>query len=324
MKIQYQQIYLFVNREFGEDLSIEAGAKMKNRWIWIIAGIGAFLFCTLIFGLITLTYLLTDKNELTISAGVGLVEVKGLIIDPLETVKQLHAFGKDAKVKAVVLRIDSPGGVVGPSQEIWSAVKTLKEKKPVIVSMGSVAASGGYYIAAPATLIYANPGTITGSIGVLMKFSNIEGLMGKVGLKSFTLKTGKFKDVGSPVRTMSDEEKAMLQLVIESTHGQFVKAVAEGRKLPEERVREIADGRIFSGEQALANKLVDRLGTMQDALVEAGRLGGISGEPGVIKPPKKKSFFLDMLVEESAGKFSSMMRKEKGFSLNYELEGMEE
>jgi len=123
---------------------------------------------------------------------------------------------------------------------------------------------------------------------------------------------------------MSDQEKAMLQSVIESTHAQFVRAVAEGRKLPEAAVREIADGRIFSGEQALANKLIDRLGTMQDALAEAGRLGGISGEPGVIKPPRKKSFLLDMLVEESAGKFSSMMRKEKGFTLNYEMEGMEE
>jgi len=297
---------------------------MKNRWIWITAGIGAFLFCTLIFGIIALTYLFADKSEFAITSGVGLVEVKGIIIDPLETVKQLHDFGKDDKVKSVVLRIDSPGGVVGPSQEIWSAVKILAKKKPVIVSMGSVAASGGYYIAAPATLIYANPGTITGSIGVLMKFSNLEGLMGKVGMKSFTLKTGKFKDVGSPSRPMSDEEKTMLQSVIESTHSQFVRAVAEGRKLPEDKVREIADGRIFSGEQALANKLVDRLGTMQDALDEAGRLGGIAGEPGVIKPPKKKSFLLDMLVEESAGKFSSMMRKEKGFTLNYEMEGMEE
>lgn len=297
---------------------------MKNRWIWVLAGIGAFLFCTFLFGIIALTYLLNDKSELTISSGVGLVEVKGLIIDPLETVKQLHDFGKDDKVKSIVLRIDSPGGVVGPSQEIWSAVRKLKEKKPVIVSMGSVAASGGYYIAAPATLIYANPGTITGSIGVLMKFSNLEGLMAKVGMKSFVLKTGKFKDVGSPARSMSDEEKTMLQSVIESTHSQFIRAVAEGRTLPEAQVREIADGRIFSGEQAVTNKLVDRLGTMEDALAEAGRLGGITGEPGVIKPPKKKSFILDMLVEESAGKFSSMMHKEKGFTLNYEMEGMEE
>lgn len=297
---------------------------MKNRWLWIIIGLGAVFFCTVIFAIIALTSLLSGKSEMTLSPGIGLVEVKGLIIDPLETVKQLHDFGKDDKVKSVVVRIDSPGGVVGPSQEIWSALKRLKEKKPVVVSMGSVAASGGYYIAVPATLIYANPGTITGSIGVLMKFSNLEGLMEKVGMKAFTLKTGKFKDVGSPARAMSEAEKAMLQSVIESTHGQFVRAVAEGRKLPEAQVREIADGRIFSGEQALAIKLIDRLGTLQDAVLEAGRLGGITGEPGVIKPPKKKSFLLDMLVEESAGKFSSMMRKEKGFTLNYEMEGMEE
>ncbi len=297
---------------------------MKSRWIWIAVCVGGIFISFVVFGLLALASIFTDRSELTVSTGIGLVEVRGLIIDPLETVKQLHDFGKNDKVKAVVLRIDSPGGVVGPSQEIWSAVKKLRDKKPVIVSMGSVAASGGYYIAAPATLIYANPGTITGSIGVLMKFSNLEGLMNKVGMKSFTLKTGKFKDVGSPVRSMTAEERAMLQAVIESTHSQFIKAVAEGRRLPEERVREIADGRIFSGEQALNHKLVDRLGTMQDAVVEAGRAGGISGEPQVIKPPKKKRLLLDMLVEESAGKFGSLMRKEKGFTLNYELEGMEE
>lgn len=297
---------------------------MKNRWIWIAVCIGGVFVCMIIFGLLAITSIFTDRSELTVTQGVGLVAVKGVIIDPLETVKQFHDFEKNDKVKAVVLRIDSPGGVVGPSQEIWAAVKKLKEKKPVIVSMGSVAASGGYYIAAPATLIYANPGTITGSIGVLMKFSNLEGLMGKVGMKSFTLKTGKYKDVGSPARPMSEEEKAMLQAVIDSTHGQFIKAVAEGRKLPEEQVRAIADGRIFSGEQALQHKLIDRLGTLQDAVSEAGRAGGISGEPEVIKPPKKKPLLFDMLVEESAGKFGSLLRKEKGFSLNYELEGMEE
>jgi protease-4 len=297
---------------------------MKNRWIWIAVGIGAVFLCMIVFGLLAVASLFSDRSELTVSPGVGLVEVRGLIVDPLETVKQLNEFAKNDKVKSVVLRIDSPGGVVGPSQEIWSAVKKLKEKKPVIVSMGSVAASGGYYIAAPATLIYANPGTITGSIGVLMKFSNLEGLMNKVGMKAFTIKTGKFKDVGSPARPMTDEERAMLQAVIDSTHGQFIKAVAEGRRLPEQQVREIADGRIFSGEQALQHKLVDRLGTLQDAVAEAGKAGGISGEPTVIKAPKKKKLLLDMLVEESAGRFGSLLRKEKGFSLNYELEGMEE
>jgi len=294
---------------------------MNRKWLWLIFALVGFFILSAVFSIVAINAILGNSAELSISSGVGLVEVKGLIIDPQETVKQLHEFGKDDKVKAIVLRIDSPGGVVGPSQEICSAVKKLKSRKPVIVSMGSAAASGGYYIAVPATLIYANPGTITGSIGVLMKFSNLEGLMGKIGMKAFTLKTGKFKDVGSPARTMSEEEKAMLQSVIDSTHAQFIRAVAEGRKLPLEQVRQLADGRIFSGEQAMELKLVDRLGTMQDAVEEAARLGGISGEPHLIKPPKKKRLLLDMLVEESASRIAGLVRNEHGFSLNYELDG---
>jgi protease-4 len=297
---------------------------MKSKWVWL--GLGA---CTLVlllvaFGILAVVSLLGENRPLSVGSGIGLVEVKGLIIDPQETVKQLNDFRKDDNIKAVVLRIDSPGGVVGPSQEISEAVKRLVKKKKVVVSMGSVAASGGYYIAAPASLIYANPGTITGSIGVLMKFSNIEGLLGKVGMKSFTLKTGKYKDVGSPVRTMSAEDRAMLQGVIDSTHRQFVKAVAEGRKLPVEAVAAIADGRIFSGEQALGMKLVDRLGTMQDAVEEAGRLADIKGEPQVIRPPKKKKLLLDMLVEGSADRLGSLVRYGSGGGLRYQLEGMDE
>jgi protease-4 len=295
---------------------------MKNRWLWlglVIAGVIMILFVTSIY---VITSILGEPGRFVMGGGVGLVEVKGLIIDSQETVKQLHDFRKDENVKAVVLRIDSPGGVVGPAQEIYAEVKKLAAQKKVVVSMGSVAASGGYYIAAPATEILANPGTITGSIGVLMKFSNIEGLMGKVGMKAFTLKTGKFKDVGSPVRPMSAQEKAMLQNVIESTHGQFVRAVAEGRRLPLGDVKGLADGRIFSGEQAVALKLVDRLGTLQDAIEEAGRLSGIRGEPQVIRPPKKKKLLLDMLVEETASRVGSLARQESGFSINYELEGM--
>lgn len=261
---------------------------------------------------------LNDGESLS-GDGVGLVELKGMIVDGQETVRQLRELKKDKRVKAVVLRIDSPGGVVGPSQEIHAAVKGLAQVKKVVVSMGSVAASGGYYAAAPATVIYANPGTITGSIGVLMKFSNIEGLMDKVGLKAFTIKTGKFKDVGSPVRKMSDEDRNMLQGVIDSTHQQFIKAVAEGRKLPVEKVRAIADGRIFSGEQALAAKLVDRIGTLQDAVEEAGRLGGIKGEPELIRPPRKKTRFLTVLSERAEQHLEQFSRSDSGVSLDYRL-----
>ena len=293
---------------------------MRLKWFIIGVFITIAFIALFVGAVVAITGLLGDR-PLVAGTGVGLVEVKGMILDPQGVVKQLRDFAKAENVKAVVLRIDSPGGVVGPSQEIYAEVKKLAAKKKVVVSMGSVAASGGYYIAAPATLIYANPGTITGSIGVLMKFSNMEGLMGKIGLRAFTLKTGKFKDVGSPVRPMTDEERAMLQGVIDSTHGQFVRAVSEGRKLPLETVRGIADGRIFSGEQALALKLVDRIGTLQDAIEEAGRLGGIKGEPEVIRPPKKKRVLLDYLMGESSNGLGDLVRKERGLSLNYELDG---
>lgn len=260
-----------------------------------------------------------DDTAFPASQGVGLVEVKGMIVDSREPVRQLRYFMKKDNVKAVVLRIDSPGGVVGPSQEIYQEVKRLAAKKKVVVSMGSLAASGGYYIAAPATLIYANPGTITASIGVLIKFSNIEGLLGKVGIKSSTIKTGAFKDAGAPDRPLSAEDRAMFQAVIDSTHEQFVRAVAEGRKLPVDEVRKLADGRILSGEQAMAAKLVDRLGNLQDAVEEAGRLAGISGEPEVIMPPKKKVNYLELLAEGAEEKFNGVLnRAGRGLQVTYE------
>jgi protease IV len=295
---------------------------MKKRWLlWVALGLGGLL---LLFGVCVLvaTLLVGDRDSMMSGDGVGLVEVKGLIVDGTDTVRQLRALKKDKRVKAVVLRVDSPGGVVGPSQEISAQVKDLAREKKVVVSMGSVAASGGYYVSAPASVIYANPGTITASIGVLMKFSNLEGLMGKVGMKAFTLKTGKFKDVGSPARTMTAEERAMLQSVIDSTHSQFVRAVAEGRKLPVATVAAIADGRILSGEQALAHKLVDKLGTLQDAIDEAARLGGIKGEPQLIRPPKKHSSLMELLVEGPAGQLGLSNRGEGALSVDYRMGGI--
>jgi protease IV len=294
---------------------------MKNKWLWL--GLAAFAMMSIFFvaSIYIAGTILGEKKGFVSKEGIGLVEVKGIILDSQDTVKQLFDFKKDDNVKAVVVRIESPGGVVGPSQEIYDAVKKLTSKKKVVVSMGSVAASGGYYIASPATRIIANPGTITGSIGVLMKFSNIEGLMDKIGMKAFTLKTGKFKDVGSPVRTMSEQDKAMLQSVIDSSHGQFVKAVAEGRNLPLEEVKKLADGRIYTGEQALALKLIDKLGTLQDAIDEAGQLAGLKGEPNVIRPPKKKKLILDMLVEETADRINGLVKEENGLSINYEMTG---
>ena len=253
--------------------------------------------------------------------GVGLIEVKGMILDSKETIRQLRYFLKEDAVKAVVLRVDSPGGIVAPSQEIYSEVKKFAAKKKIIVSMGSLAASGGYYISAPATMIYANPGTITASIGVILKLSNIESLMDKIGIKSYTLKTGKYKDSGSPLRQFSAEDRAMLQSVIDNTHQQFVRAVAEGRKLPVDDIRKIADGRILSGEQAMGLKLVDRLGTLQDAIEEAGKQAGISGEPELLLPPKKKVNYLDLLAEGTEGAFNGPLgRVAGGMRMMYEVD----
>jgi protease-4 len=291
---------------------------MVKKLIWIVVGM-FICFSMLMAGLWLGS---GDLLQMSFADGVGVVEVRGVILDSRDTVRQLRDLRKNDRVKAIVLRIDSPGGVVAPSQEISEEVRKLAAVKRVVVSMGSVAASGGYYIAVPATKIYANPGTITGSIGVLMKFSNVEGLLGKVGMKSFTLKTGPYKDAGSPVRPMTAEERALLQGVIDTAHGQFVRSVSEGRKLPIDEVRKIADGRILTGEQALTLKLVDRLGTLQDAIEEAGRLGGVKGEPEVILPPAKQRKLIDLLVEETVSRVNSAAVYDRHPRIDYIMGGV--
>ncbi|OHB24695.1 MAG: multidrug transporter [Desulfuromonadaceae bacterium GWB2_53_15] len=296
---------------------------MSKKVMLVIAGSALFLI-----GLFTVSVFIAKAllggaadGKFVDRQGIGLVEVKGMILDSKETVRQLRHFLKKDNVKAVVLRVDSPGGVVAPSQEICEEVRKFAAKKKIVVSMGSLAASGGYYISAPATLIYANPGTITASIGVILKLSNIEALIDKIGIKAYTLKTGKYKDSGSPVRQFSEEDRAMLQAVIDNTHEQFVQAVAVGRKLPVAEVRKIADGRILTGEQAKTLKLVDRLGTLQDAIEEAGRLAGIKGEPEVVLPPKKKVNYLDLLAEGAESTFNGPLgRAAGGMRLMYEAE----
>ena len=168
-----------------------------------------------------------------------------------------------------------------PTQEIYEEIEKLKKKKPVIASLGGVAASGGYYIASACDQIVANPGTLTGSIGVIMELANVEGLMEKLGVKEYPIKSGPHKDIGSPFRPLTNEGKKILQSLVDNVHGQFVRAVAKGRGLPEEKVRELADGRIYSGEQAKALGLVDILGNMEDAIELAARQGGIEGTPEV-------------------------------------------
>jgi len=243
--------------------------------------------CLIITGLLVLLlfislFLTLFQKNIPLGNRLALIRIEGPIIDSKDATDEIKEYTKDNSIKAIVLRIDSPGGAVAPSQEIYEEVKKAVAKKKVVVSMGSVAASGGYYIAAPATKIIANPGTLTGSIGVIMEIPNIEGLMNKIGIKTEVIKSGRHKDIASAFRTMGKEEREILQGVMDNVHEQFMRAVAEGRKINIEEVRKIADGRIFTGEQARTHGLVDDLGTLEDAIKTAATLVGIKEEPVVV------------------------------------------
>ena len=230
---------------------------------------------------------------------VGLVEIIGDIDESETVVEQLERMRRDSSVRAVVVRLDSPGGGVAATQEIHEAVQKLRDEgKPVIASMGGVAASGAYYVACAADSIVSNPGTLTGSIGVIMTFPNTEELFRKVGLKFEVVKTGKFKDMGSMSRPMTSEERELLQGVLSNVYEQFVDAVSEGRNLDREDILPYADGRIFSGDQARDYGFVDRLGDLNDAIQLAAGMAGIEGRPTVVKKERHKVSVLDLFQEK--------------------------
>ena len=227
---------------------------------------------------------------------VAIIRVEDAIMDAGDIVRQLKKYRKRTSVKAIVIRLDSPGGAVVPSHEIYEEVsKTRKFGKPIVISMGSVAASGAYYIACGATRVVANPGTITGSIGVVSSFPNFRGLMDKIGIEQTTIKSGEFKDTGNPGRSMTERERMYLQSTIDNVYEQFLHIVMKARNMTEDSVRRIADGRIFTGEQAFAVGLVDTLGTLETAIAIAGTLGKISGEPRITEEVRRESF-LDILM----------------------------
>jgi protease-4 len=282
---------------------------MKKRpFLMALLTLGAIFLLFLIF-LLLLSRCTGDFHGLPVGERIGVVEINGMLSGSDPVVRQLVSFKKDDSIKAVILRVDSPGGAVAPSQEIHDEVIRVAAKKPVVVSMASVAASGGYYVSIPAHRIVANPGTITGSIGVIMQLTNLEELYGKLGLKSLVVKSGEHKDIASPFRPMSSEDRKILQGVIDDIYDQFVSAVAEGRNLPVEKVRNLADGRIFTGRQAKEIGLVDELGGMQDAVGIAKDLAGISGEPKLVYPPKDKENLLKYFVEESASQVGRMLQE---------------
>lgn len=225
--------------------------------------------------------------------GVGIIELKGLMVSSEQILKDLRKFRNNPDVKSIVLRIESPGGAVGAAQEIYREVKRTSGQKPVVASMGSMGASGGYYAALGADNIIANPGTMTGSIGVIVKFPNLEGLFEKIGYKSEVIKSGPLKDVGASDRPLNEEERILMQDLIDNVYNQFVRDIAAARDMPEETISELADGRIFTGEQALAVGLIDNLGNFTDAIVLAAELGGLdTKDPHLIYPKVDRKFSL--------------------------------
>jgi protease IV len=262
----------------------------RARSLLLGAGLAALL---LVAFLVTVWVLMAVLEDGALPGGprVAVVEIDGIILDGDQVVRELRDHAENPTVKAVVVRVNSPGGVVAPTQEIFSSIQRVRKAgKPVVASFGAVAASGGYYVGTAADRIYASPGTLTGSIGVVMQMANVEGLLKKVGVEYVVVKAGAYKDVGNFARTMTPEERRILQALLDDVYAQFVAAVAKGRGLDESTVRGFADGRIYSGQQAHALKMVDELGGLEEAIETAGKLGGVPGKPKVILPRKRFSF----------------------------------
>jgi len=252
----------------------------------ILKGLGVlFVFILVTFAGVFFYAYFTGGDSKVISLfsgeGIGVLQIEGAIDDSQSVLSELKRFKEAPWIKAIVVRIDTPGGAVAPTQEIFEAILKTRAKKPLIASMGSMATSGGYYIASACEKIVANPGTLTGSIGVIMQFNNVEELMKKVGVKGYNIKSGANKDIGSPFQALSPEGRQILQSLVDNVHGQFISAVASGRGMDEAQVRKLADGRVYSGAQAKEIGLVDQFGTLEDAIELAAKRVGIEAEPTV-------------------------------------------
>jgi protease-4 len=274
-----------------------SGNKRPILTVAVILGITA-LFLGMV---LTVVLALSGSGfSLSLHERIGVILIEGPITESQQIIKQLVDFKKDERIKAIILRVNSPGGGVAPSQEIYREVRKTVLTKRVVASMGSVAASGGYYIASAADKIVANPGTLTGSIGVIMEFVQLEDLLKKLGIGMEVLKSGEFKDIGSPHRPMSEREKELLRNLILDIQGQFVQAVAQGRNLSEEKIQEIADGRILSGAQSKELGLVDHLGNFQDAVDLAKEMAGIKGEVSLVYPKRTGASLWDILLHDAS------------------------
>jgi protease IV len=277
--------------------------RRSNLLLWLVLGGGALLlFVVSLLALVLYSGAGGGGSTFSFSGNqVAVIDLEGVISDAKEFADQLKETGGAPGVRAVVIRINSPGGGVAASQEIYEAIRKFRSaaRKKVVISMSSVAASGGYYAACAGDRIFANPGSITGSIGVIVEWTNYGELLKWARLQEIVFKSGEFKDSGSPARPLTEPEKVYFQNLIESMYGQFIKDVAASRRMTEADVRKLADGRVFTGLEAKNNGLVDQLGTLQDAIDAAARMAGIVGEPRVVSPPKRKVTLLDLLLGDA-------------------------
>jgi len=256
-----------------------------------------FMAMVLIIGAMAFFTFSFNKNKLAFNKEkIGVVYIEGIIANPLPILDWIKKLSKDSEIKGILVRINSPGGIVGPSQEIYEALKEVSKNKIIVASMGAVAASGGYYVSLGAHKIVANPGTLTGSIGVKAQLTNFQKLMEKIGIEEETITSGKLKNAGTPFRKLSPEEKIYFQELVNDLYEQFIGAVVESRKLSKEEVLKIADGRALTGKQALALGLIDELGNFNQALEILKEMAGIKKEVILVEgPPKEKNFLSSVL-----------------------------
>lgn len=296
---------------------------MAKKSDWIIGSFILFgILFMILFFVIGITGISSNGSTLELSGDkVGLVELEGVILGSRKMVREIERMRDSNSIRAIVLRVDSPGGGVAASQEIYEAVKSAREEKPVVVSMGSVAASGGYYVACGADTILANPGSTTGSIGVVMEIPNIKGLLEKLGIQFNVIKSGKYKDIGSPYREMTNAEKNQLQNYIDDAYDQFVGVVSESRGLSEEEVLSFADGRVFTGKQALELGLIDQLGDYDDAIQLAAEMSGLKGKPKTYRFPKRKVTFFDLLFSDVSEIFD-VLNATPALKYQFRLDGL--
>jgi len=294
----------------------------SNVVLWILIGCGALLvFGVLLFVLLLYSMQTGESSDFSFAENkVAIVELSGEIFDSQPVVDQLDRYGKDSSIKAIVLRINSPGGSAAASQEIYDAVNRvrLKKKKIVVASIGAVGASGAYYAACATDKILANAGALTGSIGVIAQWYSYGDLLKWARMKDVVIKSGEFKDTGDPGRDLTDAERAYLQHLIDDTYGQFVDAVARGRKMSPEAVKALADGRVFTGREAKANKLIDEVGDLQAAIDAAAQLAKIKGEPKIVKAVKQKQSLFDLLFGDASSVIPPPLQHlSKGAPLQY-------